>query len=127
MAISIHNYPLQYLENLVEQRSDIYMKELQHALFAAYNVEVDGSTITRALHRRGFTRKTITRPARERDEARRLAYQADIGENYPPETLVFVDESACNRLTGNRSKGWAPSGQRVRRHDHFVRGQWCAR
>ncbi|KAF8805110.1 hypothetical protein BYT27DRAFT_7224881 [Phlegmacium glaucopus] len=48
-----------YLESLIEQRPDIYMKELQHALFVAYNVEVDGSNITRALHRRGFTRKKV--------------------------------------------------------------------
>ncbi|KAF8803807.1 hypothetical protein BYT27DRAFT_7108568 [Phlegmacium glaucopus] len=46
-----------YLESLVERTPDIYGKELQYALFAAYNVDVDISTITRALHRRGFTRK----------------------------------------------------------------------
>lgn len=65
----------------------------------------------------------ITRPARERDEEQRTLYQANIGENYPPETLVFLDESACNRMTGQRSKGWAPIGKRARRHDYFVRGQ----
>lgn len=89
----------------------------------AYDVEVDTTTITRALHRRGFTRKNITRPARERNEELRLQYQADIGENYPPETLVFLDEAACNRLTTNRLKAWAPIGKRARRHDYFVRGQ----
>ena len=65
----------------------------------------------------------ITRPARERDEEQRAQFQADIGENYPPETLVFLDESACNRMTGRRSMGWAPIGKRARRHDYFVRGQ----
>ena len=131
-----------YIESLVEQTPDIYGGELQYALFAAYNVDVDVSTIMRALRRRGFTQKKvgfilliasmahssllniqITRPARERDEELRLQYQADIGENYPPETLVFVDEAACNRLTTNRKRGWAPIGKRARRHDYFVRGQ----
>ena len=49
-----------------------------------------------------------------------------IGENYPPETLVFLDESACNRMTGQRNMGWAPIGKRARWHDYFVRGQRCA-
>ena len=89
----------------------------------AYNVEVDTSTITRALHRHGFTRMNVTRPARERNEELRLQYQADIGENYPPETLVFLDEAACNCLTSNRLKAWGPIGGRARRHDFFVRGQ----
>ena len=88
-----------------------------------YDVEVDTTTITRALHRCGFTRKNITRPARECNEELRLQYQADVGENYPPETLVFLDEAACNRLTSNRLIAWAPIGKRAWRHDHFVRGQ----
>ena len=66
------------------------VQEMKNALFIAYNVEVDETTITRALRKRGFTRKKvfmttfllrdcdlsyrpsfchkITRPARERDE-----------------------------------------------------------
>ena len=51
----------QYLESLVEQRPDIYTRELKAALFKAYEVEVDGSTITQELHQCGFTRKKVTR------------------------------------------------------------------
>jgi hypothetical protein len=47
----------------------------------------------------------------------------DIGEHYPSETLVFLDEAACNRLTSNRLKAWAPIGERAHQHDYFVRGQ----
>jgi hypothetical protein len=113
----------QYLKSLIEQRPDIYTRELKAALFKAYEVEVDGSTITRELHWRGFTRKKVTRPARERNEELRLRYQANISENYPPETLVFVDEAACNQLTSNQPKAWAPVGSQARRHDYFVQGQ----
>ena len=67
----------------------------------------------------------MTCPAREREEELQLQYQADIRENYPPKTLVFLDEAACNRLTGNWAKGWAPIGRRARRHDCFVQGQRC--
>ena len=64
----------------------------------------------------------LTRPALERNEDNRFAYMAMIREQYPPETLVFLDESACNRFTTRRTYGWAPTGMRARRHDFFVRG-----
>ena len=132
-----------YLECMIEKRPDIYVSELQNALFEVYGTEVDATTITRALYHRGFTRKKVciatsisnwkyyilwfiakvTCPARERNEEQRAIFQADIGENYPPETLVFLDESACNRMTTQRNMGWAPIGKRARRHDYFVRGQ----
>jgi hypothetical protein len=67
--------------------------------------------------------RQITRPARERNEQLRLEFQADIGEHYPPETLVVLDEAACNRLMSNRLKAWAPIGERACRHDYFVQGQ----
>ena len=65
----------------------------------------------------------ITCPAHEQDDEQRARFQANIGENYSPETLVFLDESACNRITGWQSKGWAPIGKRAQKHDYFVRGQ----
>lgn len=46
-----------------------------------------------------------------------------VGEHYQANQLVFVDESATNRYTTMRKKGWAPVGQRARRRDFFVRGQ----
>ncbi|KIJ92814.1 hypothetical protein K443DRAFT_67220, partial [Laccaria amethystina LaAM-08-1] len=48
-----------YLESLVEKQPDIYARELQHTLFMAYDVEVDTTTITRTLHRCGFSYKNI--------------------------------------------------------------------
>jgi hypothetical protein len=50
---------------LVKKQLDIYARELQHALFMAYDVKVDTTTITCASHRHGFTRKNIARSARE--------------------------------------------------------------
>ena len=60
--------------------------------------------------------------ALERSEERRAQYLFEISQ-YSPETLVFLDESACNRHTARRTHGWAPSGKRARRHDYFVRGK----
>ena len=134
-----------YIKSLVEEKPDIYISELQNALFAAYNIEADRNTITQVLYQHGFTWKQvhieiislilnlvqfttlqllkITCPAHKQDDEQRARFQANIGENYSPETLVFLDESACNRITGWQSKGWAPIGKRAQKHDYFVRGQ----
>lgn len=48
-----------YLECMIEKRPDIYVSELQNALFEVYGTEVDATTITRALYHRGFTRKKV--------------------------------------------------------------------
>jgi len=93
---------------LVEKQPDIYARELQHALFMAYDVEMDTTTITCMLHRHRFTCKNITHPAREHNEELQQQYQADIDENYPPETLVLLNKATCNHLTNNRLKAWAP-------------------
>ncbi|KAH9166191.1 hypothetical protein EDB89DRAFT_1857656 [Lactarius sanguifluus] len=57
----------------------------------------------------------------QRDEERRNIFQAEVGEHYPPHTLVFLDEAACNK----RSKAWAPKGDRACQHDFFVWGTRC--
>lgn len=48
-----------------------------------------------------------------------------MGQNYLPEQLVFVDESAFNRNTTKRRMAWAPVGWRAQHRDFFVRGQRC--
>ena len=46
----------------------------------------------------------------------------DIGENYEPSQLVFVDESSFNRMTMRRPYAWAQRGDRAQRREFFVRG-----
>lgn len=50
---------LQFLESLVEQRPDIYLNELQRAIFVVYDTDVSVKTIERALRNCGFTRKKV--------------------------------------------------------------------
>ncbi|KAJ2932106.1 hypothetical protein H1R20_g5000, partial [Candolleomyces eurysporus] len=120
---ALNSLHLAYAEGLIERTPDLYIFELQEQLEEAYGLHVDPTTISRSLKRAGFTRKKLNRPAIERNEELRAQYQAFVGENYSPEQLVFVDESACNRNTTKRSHGWAPVGTRSRRRDYFVRGQ----
>jgi hypothetical protein len=66
----------------------------------------------------------LARPAKEREEQARREYWRRMS-TYDPEQVVYVDESGVNRKTTQRTKGWAPIGERAWRHDYFVRGSRC--
>ena len=59
----------------------------------------------------------------ERSEELCCEYLLRVGLGFLVEQLVFVDESACNRITARRSRAWSPIGNRARRNDYFVRGK----
>jgi hypothetical protein len=65
----------------------------------------------------------VSCPAMERNEDRCTEYQIKVAEEYFPEQLVFVDESACNRNTTKHKYAWAPINGQARRHDYFVQGK----
>ncbi|KIJ65310.1 hypothetical protein HYDPIDRAFT_88780 [Hydnomerulius pinastri MD-312] len=48
-----------FLEGCIERTPDIYVSELQHELKEACGIDVSEPTITRALCRRGFSRKEV--------------------------------------------------------------------
>lgn len=110
-----------YLESLLERTPDLYLRELQRDLIVNRHVDASLGTISRTLKRRGLTRKKLGITASERDEEARNEYRTRIRQ-YSPDQLVFVDESSCDRRTGRRGYGWAPTGTRSRRRDCFVRG-----
>ncbi|KAK7021409.1 hypothetical protein VNI00_017360 [Paramarasmius palmivorus] len=56
---------LDYLEGLIERTPDIYLSEMQDALWNVFEVDVDVKTISNSLRRRGFTQKKIARSALE--------------------------------------------------------------
>jgi len=70
--------------------------------------------------------KKVSISALEQNEDVRCEYLLTVGLGFSAEQLVFVDESACNRVTTRRWCAWAPIGNRARRHDYFVRGKRCA-
>ncbi|KAJ2932941.1 hypothetical protein H1R20_g4170, partial [Candolleomyces eurysporus] len=120
---TLNSLHVAYLESLIERTPDLYLGELQEQLEDSFDIRVSEWIISETLRRRGFTRKQVSRAALERNEELREEYQILIAENYRPEQLVFVDESACNRNTTKRKFAWSPIGTRARRHDYFIRGQ----
>ena len=87
----------------------MYLAEIQNHLWEAYDLDVCATTISESLQCHGYTQKKVTHAACERNEECWNQYQALIAE-YPPETHVYLDESACNCHTSNWDYAWAPIG-----------------
>lgn len=100
----------------------MYLSELRQRLEVERGMIVHESTISRSLRRAGYSMKKVSVSALEQNEDIRCQYLLTVGLGFSAEQLVFVDESACNRVTTRRRCAWAPIGNRARRHDYFVRG-----
>ncbi|KIK12104.1 hypothetical protein PISMIDRAFT_47966, partial [Pisolithus microcarpus 441] len=66
----------------------------------------------------------VSRIALECNEQMCDEYQLAVSEEFSPSQLVFVDESACSRVTLRRPMAWSHSGTRAHRQEHFVWGKW---
>jgi len=114
---------IQFLQGHLRHSPDLYMDEMKDLLESRIGVEVDESTIWRALRRSGFTMKKLTKDALERNEVKRALFRLQYGRLYTAEQTVFVDESSFDRRTAVRGRAWALSGQRAVRKCFFVRGR----
>ena len=85
-------------------------------------MSINETTIWRSLNRAGYSMK-VSVPALEQNEDLRSLYLLTVGSGFSAEQLVFVDESACNRITTRQPYAWSPIGNHTRRHDYFARGK----
>jgi hypothetical protein len=74
-----------------------------------FDVSVPKSTISDALHRIGWSKKTARQKAKERNPDLRDDYCHLISE-FSSYHLVYVDESGCDKRIGIRRTGWSPLG-----------------
>ncbi|QRW12042.1 DDE superfamily endonuclease [Ceratobasidium sp. AG-Ba] len=119
----LSNLEASFLEGCILRKPDMYTRELQDALHHKCGIRVSESTVLRALHLRGFTRKQVSRQAAERDPVDRDLYEWVIGTAYRAEQLVFVDESSCDQRTPQRRFAWALSGHRATLQTSTARGR----
>ncbi|KAJ7206849.1 hypothetical protein GGX14DRAFT_333961, partial [Mycena pura] len=96
---------LQFVLGLLRSNPDYYLDEIKAQLLAVYDIEVSLMTIWRTLKYLGLSKKKVSRNASERDEELRRDFMFEIGR-FPPEYLVFADESAVNVLTTYRDEAW---------------------
>jgi len=102
----------------------MYLSELRQRFEADWGVTVHESTISRSLHHVGYSMKKVSVSAFKQNEDIHCQYLLCVGFGFSVEQLVFVNESACNRITTRQWCAWAPVGNCTRRHNYFVHGKW---
>lgn len=102
------SYHKDQLFAMLDGNPTAYLDEMQAFLYDEHDVKVSVAAIWRALKQRQWSRKVATRRARERNELLRRVFQLRCQQQYNPEMLVCIDESACNERTGDRKYGWSP-------------------
>lgn len=95
-------------DHLLEEPA-LYLHEMQVFLLDELTLHVSNSSISDALHRKGWSKKTAREKAKERN--------ADLRDECFHNTaelrlyqLIFVDESGCDKRIGTRRTGWSPLG-----------------
>lgn len=91
---------IEYMHGCLSRSCDMYLDELRDEISKARGKHPSLSTIWRTLHRTGYSRKKITREARERNLDKRAEYMYQIGLKYRPDQLIFVDESSADIWCG---------------------------
>jgi hypothetical protein len=60
-----------------------------------------------------WSRKVATKQAAEQSDALRRVFQARVQTYYTADQIIAIDESACNKRTGDRKYSWGPIGHSV--------------
>ena len=81
---------------LIERTLDVLLCKLKGELELSCGVSVHVSKIYHTLLRHRFTLKKNVFVVKECVEENRIRYMINISQNYHPDQLVFVDESAMN-------------------------------
>ena len=107
---------------LVVEKPGISLKEIQAELSQTTGTEISVSSICCFLHKNRFTRRKLTRVAGQRSDFLRSQYMIDISI-FPPEMLVFIDESGFDRRDAMRRYGYSLRGHPCSAISHLTRGQ----
>ena len=83
---------------------------MQDWLLDEYGLYCCRSTVYAYLQRAKWSRKVVSKHAAEQSQVLRDAWQRDT-RLWRADQIVAIDESAANERTGDRKRGWAPSGR----------------
>ena len=106
------NITLIMLEALCDhlfEKPDLYLYEMELFLLDEFEVHILKSTISDALHNKGWSKKTARQKAKEQNADLRDEYFHFISD-FCSYHLIYVDESRCDKRIGFRRTGWSPLG-----------------
>lgn len=110
------------LVEIIMYAPEKYLDEMRDALLAKAGVLVAESTIFKTLQDLyGWSKKTYTAKAAQRDEERRAAFRRDMKEFPDPEVFVWFDETATTRHSFECRRGWCRGGAKVCVSKYFSR------
>jgi transposase len=104
------------------EKPDSYLSEMELFFLDEFDVSIPKSTISDALHRKGWSKKNARQKAKERNADLRDDYSHLISE-FSSYHLVYVDESGCDKRIGFRRTGWSPLGTTPVQVSKFHRDQ----
>lgn len=111
------------IRSLIRAQPSIYLDEIQQELQSACGVFVSIATISRTLARMEISKKSLTRNAAERNDELRTLWEIELSHFDDPDLFVFIDESAVDNKTVQRSQGWSSVGGRSVLRRTFLRGK----
>ena len=107
---------------LILEKPDIYLWELQQELRFLFGLEVCEATICKFLKKSNFSRKKLRLIAIQRDAELRARFITDVAI-YSQHHLVFVDETGCDRRDATRKYGYGLRGKAASCQKLLVRGE----
>ena len=87
------------------------INEVYQEFCADHGLDVHYSTVLRAVHAAGFTRKFLRGFSAKRDAAAALRFKAMLVSTFEPKQLFFLDETSKDRRMYNRTFGWSLRGR----------------
>jgi hypothetical protein len=112
-----------FIHSTLHANPSIYLDELQKRLDDTRNIKISIATLSRALASLEYSRKSLTKVSAERNEELCTVWEILMSEYTNPEVFVFLDESAVDGKTVQRSYGWSRVGQPCVRRMTFHRGK----
>ena len=99
------------LKRIVDSQPQLYLDELQKALFHSTGRLFSNSTIWRHLRSIKYSLKNAVFRAKQQKEEEVNAYHRRINDRlYHPKQALFIDESAKDQNASRRSRAYAPLG-----------------
>ena len=101
----LNNEDMAFIESTLEANPSIYLDELQKKLEGTQNLYISIATLSCALASANYSRKSLKKISAEWDEELHTVWEVAIAEYSDPNVFVFLDESAVDNKTVQRSHG----------------------
>ena len=115
--------PVQFtVLHLILQKPGIYLWEIQQELAWLFGLDISAPSLCNFLKKNNFSRKKMQLVASQRNQELRSVFVSDVSA-YDCKSLVFIDETGCDRRDAIRKYGYGLRGKPVKCQKLLVRGE----